>query len=144
MIEIEIEKLGTTWDRPLSTWIVLKDKAGPGRLTMAFGTNEGGAIIIALEKLSIPRPLTHDLLLAVMRELGGTLRRVLITEVREGTVYGALEVELNGSLRTMDARPSDAIALAVRQQVPVFVKEELLEESEPTVKLATLWPLPSH
>jgi uncharacterized protein len=145
MKEIEIEKFGTTWDRPLSMWVILKDKSSEGRLTMGFGTLEGGAIIMGLEKIPTPRPSTHDLLLSMMKELGGTLNRVLITEVREGVIYGELEVEVNGSVRRIDARPSDAIALAVSQQVPILVKEELLEEKvEQKTKLATLWPLPAN
>jgi hypothetical protein len=144
MKEVEIEKLGTTWDHPLATWIVLKDKAGEGRLTMMFGTIEGGAIIMGLEKISTPRPLTHDLLLAVLKELGGTLRRVLVTEVRDGGVHAALEVEVNGDIRRIDARPSDSIALAVREQVPILAREDLLEvHPEQKTKMATFWPLPT-
>jgi hypothetical protein len=145
MKEVEIERLGTTWDQPLAMYIVLKDKAGEGRLTMMFGTIEGGAIIMGLEKMGTPRPLTHDLLLALMKELGGTLRRVLVTHVQNGGVHGALEVEVNGSIRTIDARPSDAIALAVKESVPIFAKADLLEvQPEQKTKLATMWPLPTH
>lgn len=112
--------------------MLLREEAPGGRyLPIFIGPSEAIAIGSALQGMEAPRPLTHDLFKDVLDELGARLGRVVISEVREGTFYAELEVLRNGSRHRIAARPSDAIALAVRYQeaVPIVADDTVLEEA---------------
>jgi bifunctional DNase/RNase len=145
MKEVEVERLATVWNNPAVMWIVLKEKQGDGRVHMCFNHFDGSSIIMGLENLQHPRPWTHDLLLQFTDKLGGAIKHVVITELRENTFYATVEVQSNGSTHVIDARPSDALALAVRQKVPLFAEEAVLDcgedEAAPMLPLlSTVWP----
>ncbi|RMH59311.1 MAG: bifunctional nuclease family protein [Candidatus Hydrogenedentota bacterium] len=99
-------------------------------LPIWIGIFEATAIVLALEKHTLPRPMTHDLLASVIRALGTPLKCVRIHSMRDGTFFGALEFQRDRNLFHVDSRPSDAIAAAVRLKVPIFVRTDLCESSE--------------
>lgn len=109
-------------------FVELREADGDRRFTIVIGIFEATSIDRRVKKIPSPRPLTHDLLNNVIEELGGELRDILISELREHTYYAKLRVALNGELIEIDSRPSDAIALAVTADVPIFVAEEVLDE----------------
>lgn len=124
--------------------IVLKEYDGPRRLPIIIGSFEAQAIALEIESIKPPRPLTHDLLKQVIDSLGGSVVEVIINELRENTFYAKIILEMSGITNEIDARPSDAIALSVRTQTPIYVAESVLEtagfipsdeiEKEPTKK----------
>lgn len=87
------------------------------------------SILIGLGNVPLPRPLTHDLLIATLKELGVQIQRVEITSLKDGTYYAQLILEHNGEKVIIDSRPSDSIALAVRTKCPIFIAEEVVEEA---------------
>jgi bifunctional DNase/RNase len=106
--------------------LMLAEAVGPRSLPILIGTGEATAIAMHLQGIRPPRPLTHDLMRDVITAAGRTLNQVRVVEFREGTFYGELVFD---NEVTVSARPSDAIALAVRCQVPVFVSEEVMDEA---------------
>ena len=127
---IEMEVGGLTLD-PLtnSPVLVLKALKGGRTLPIWIGVLEATAIATILEKVDIGRPMTHDLLKTVILELGGRILRVEICDLRMNTYYAMIHLEQDSRHIQTDARPSDAIALAVRFGTPIFVHEKVLEES---------------
>lgn len=109
--------------------VVLKDKEDRRALLIWVGEFEANAILLGLEKMATPRPLTHELMLNGFTAMGAELRQMRITEIRDNTYYAELEFALNGKSFVVDSRPSDAIALAVRSQIPVQVAESVMESS---------------
>lgn len=128
MIPVRIHSLGLdqTTNQPV---ILLREEDGLRVLPIWIGHPEATAILIAVEGVQPPRPMTHDLLLATLVAAGWALERVEITRLEEGTFYAA--IILRGEERTMavDARPSDSIALAVRAGCPILVAEAVMNES---------------
>jgi bifunctional DNase/RNase len=109
--------------------IWLKEREGHQRqFPIVIGIFEAWAIERKVKDASIPRPMTHDLLANVISELGGELRRVVVTDLDDGTFYAELHVHQGKHDRRVDCRPSDAVALAVRLEVPIFVEEQVLEK----------------
>lgn len=109
--------------------VLLREQEGRHRLLPIYiGTPEASAIHYALEGIEPPRPFTHDLFLTTIDELGATLDKVVITEMRDRTFYAELHLTSEGGPKTISARPSDAIALAVRCGAPLFAGTELLDE----------------
>jgi len=109
--------------------IVLKDVNSDSVLPIWVGVFEANAIALEIEKVSPPRPMTHDLLKNVITGLGATVERVVVTELRNDTFFAAIWATRNGEPMVMDSRPSDAIALAMRTDCPIFVDEEVLKSS---------------
>lgn len=108
--------------------VLLEEQQGPGRkLPIWIGMFEARSIALALEQIPQPRPNSHDLLASVLKELGGHLARVVITELRDGTYYAELAIESDGRVLPIDARPSDAIALAVRTGTPLFARSAVMD-----------------
>jgi bifunctional DNase/RNase len=127
MLKAKVENLGVD---PNSGGVVVLLRAENGKLLPIWiGALEGQNIAIALAGEKPPRPLTPDLLLSVLDMLGGKLARVEITELKENTFYARLVIEHRGIEYEIDARPSDAIALALRAEAPILVDENLLEEA---------------
>lgn len=110
--------------------IYLREKSGQARLfPIIIGRSEARAIDRAVRNQSPPRPLTHELLATIVEAAGCTLEKVEITDLKEGTFFGVLHLRRDGETFKVDARPSDAIALAVRTGSPIFVAEEVLREA---------------
>jgi len=106
--------------------IILKDVASDTVLPIWVGIYEANAILIEIEKLAAPRPMTHDLTRNIIQYMNGHLDRVVITELKDDTYYAVLWVTQSGEPITVDARPSDAIALALRADCPIYVAEPVL------------------
>lgn len=128
MKELQIEKIAYQWNNPHGIQVILCEKRKQRRLAMHIGQYEGQALLQALEKVKLRRPFTHDLLAATLETLGAEVERVVLTEFREEnhTYYAAIIATLNGTTHSIDARPSDALALAVRTNAPIFAEEVLL------------------
>jgi bifunctional DNase/RNase len=109
--------------------VMLRDVDGERRLPIWIGPCEAEAITIKLQDVEIARPVTHDLLKNVIEEVGGTVSHILINELRDQVFYARLFVDINGEMLEIDCRPSDAIAVAVRAKVPIFVEELVMEEA---------------
>lgn len=112
--------------------VVLKDVNSDSVLPIWVGVFEANAIALEIEKVSPPRPMTHDLLRNVITGLGATVDRVVVTELRNDTFYAAIWATRDGEPILIDSRPSDAIALAMRTDCPIFVDEEVLKSSRLT------------
>jgi bifunctional DNase/RNase len=127
---VEMELVGVRLELPANTPIVLlREQAGRRRvLPIYIGGPEAAAIAYAIEGVQSPRPLTHDLFKNVLEELGVSLARIVVTEMREHTYYAELHLDRNGSTTVVSSRPSDSIALAVRTGSPIFADEDLLDE----------------
>ncbi len=108
--------------------LILKEVEGKRQLPIIIGAFEAQAIALEIEGIKPPRPMTHDLLKSVIDSFGSSLLEVTITELRDGTFYAKLALDSEDTAE-IDSRPSDAIALAVRYSVPIFVAEEVLAEA---------------
>ncbi|MFZ1081751.1 MAG: bifunctional nuclease family protein [Candidatus Kryptoniota bacterium] len=126
---VDILGLSPSPSSPGAYALILKETEGERRLPIIIGQFEAQAIALELEGIKPPRPLTHDLVKNVLDSLGTTLSDVIISELREGTFYARLNVEGNSSSHEIDARPSDAIAVAIRFGVPIYVSETVMEEA---------------
>jgi bifunctional DNase/RNase len=108
--------------------LLLQETEGEGRtLPIFIGTPEATAIAYALQGVSPPRPMTHDLIHDVLEELDVTVERIVITELRSSTYFAELHLRRDGSRSTVSSRPSDAVAVAVRTKSPLFVSDELMD-----------------
>lgn len=127
---VEVELVGVAADAPSRVPIMhLREQSGERRVLSIFiGVAEASAIRLVLDGRQPPRPLTHDLLVNVFEEFGAHLNRVVITEVRERTYYAELQMVHNGQRYAISCRPSDAVAIAVRADVPITASRELLDE----------------
>ena len=108
---------------------LLKTVDGNRFLPIWIGHPEAAAILMKLQGAQTPRPMTHDLLNDLLEQLEAKCERVSVTELRDNTFYASITISVNGSEIEIDSRPSDAIALAVRCQAPIFAAEEVIEES---------------
>jgi len=124
-------QLSRIFIREMSDMQIIELSEGEGGRTfpIVIGLPEAFAIERRLKGIEVPRPQTHDLLASVIRELGGTLVRIEINDLREGTFFARLIVERDGETVSIDSRPSDAIALGVSQDVPILVDERVLAEA---------------
>ena len=109
--------------------VLLKTADGNRYLPIWIGHPEAAAILMKLQGATAPRPLTHDLLVNILGELDVEIVRVTVTELRENTFHASITVQHNGSELEIDSRSSDAIAVAVRAQVPIYAADEVIEES---------------
>ena len=109
--------------------VVLRGKGNGRYLVIGIGPSETLAIAVELEEVEMPRPLTHDLLASVIARLRGRLAHVIIVDLRANTFYAKLVLTRNGDVLEVDSRPSDAIALALRSEVPVYVDESVLQRA---------------
>jgi hypothetical protein len=109
--------------------IILKEPEGDHVLPIWVGIFEANAIAMQLEKIVSPRPMTHDLLRNVIETLKARVDRVVITDLKDNTFFALIHLDRNGEHLAIDARPSDAMALALRAEVPIFVESGVLERS---------------
>jgi bifunctional DNase/RNase len=126
---VEMELVGIELERPPNIpCLVLREAEGEGRVLPIFiGGPEATAIAFALEEVETPRPMTHDLMKDLLDEVGARIERVVVTELREATFYAEIILRVAGEVHSVSARPSDAVALAVRYGAPVFAEEGVLE-----------------
>jgi len=106
--------------------IILRDQEGQRILPIWVGVFEANAIALQIENVQTPRPMTHDLLKNVIDDLSARVERIVVTELKENTFYALIHLRTNGHTIEVDARPSDAIALALRTQSPIFVEEAVI------------------
>ena len=124
-IQVDILGLSTSPSSGGAYALILKEVNGARRLPIIIGAFEAQSIALEMEGIKPPRPLTHDLMKSIIDVLGGGLNDVFISELRDGTFYAKLSVDS----QEIDSRPSDAIALAVRFGVPIFVSDKVMEEA---------------
>jgi bifunctional DNase/RNase len=110
--------------------IILKDVDEHKALPIWVGIFEANAIALELEKVSTPRPMTHDLLKSMLDGLGVTVRQVIVNDLKDNTFFAVIELTRDGSVINIDARPSDAIALALRVNAPIFVTEKVVSQAK--------------
>jgi bifunctional DNase/RNase len=128
MVEVKVQSLGL--DRTSSTPVViLQETEGSRVLPIWIGPGEASAIAMELAGMKFSRPLTHDLFASVIMGLGGSLRRVVITKVVENTYYAELIIQRGAEVFSVDARPSDSIAIALRMAASIFTTDDLLEHT---------------
>jgi len=127
MIEVTVSKVAIDVNSKMPV-IVLKEKGGDKTLPIWIGLFEAQAIALALENVKPPRPLTHDLAKSLIEKLNGRVDRVVISDLRQNTFYALILMRRNGEALQVDSRPSDAIALALRLKVPIFIDETVLDK----------------
>jgi bifunctional DNase/RNase len=129
MVEVVVSRLGM--DPGTQTYVVvLQEKAGTRLLPIWIGQPEAESIVMQMHNMKRARPLTHDLCKTIIAGLGATLRRIQITRVENNTYFGELHLERDGHLIQVDSRPSDAIAIALRLDAPIFAADTLLADAE--------------
>ena len=109
--------------------VILKEKESDRYLPIWIGPAEADAIAVKLQDISVPRPLTHDLLRSIIDTLGGSVSHILVNDLESDTFYAKIVVSVNGKNMEIDSRPSDAIALAVRAQVPIYAEQKVMDKA---------------
>jgi bifunctional DNase/RNase len=136
-VEVEMKIRGLMMDPGTNMPIViLKDVAGNTVLPIWVGIYEANAIALEIEKVSTPRPMTHDLLKNMLLGLHAGIQKVVVSELKEDTFYALIWVERGGELISIDSRPSDALALALRLDCPIFVEDAVLKSSKLTASVS--------
>ena len=128
MIEVTVDSVRMNLISPHRA-VILKDQQSDRYLPIWIGPHEADAITIRLQGISAPRPLTHDLLKNFITELGVQVSCIVISELRDDIFFARIRFETNGRETEIDSRPSDAIALAVRLEVPIYVDEEVMDKA---------------
>ncbi len=130
-MEVEMKIRGLMMDPVTQTPIViLKDLSGNTILPIWVGMYEANAIALEIEKVSTPRPMTHDLIKILLMGLETGIKKVVVSELRDDTFYAIIWLEKDGELISVDSRPSDALALALRLDCPIYVEEQVLKTSK--------------
>jgi hypothetical protein len=111
--------------------VILKDREGERVLPIWVGIFEANAIALQIENISTPRPMTHDLLRNIINDLDGTVDRVVVSDLKDNTFYARIYLSISGEVTAIDARPSDAIALALRTRSPILVEETVIDNAKP-------------
>jgi len=130
-MEVEMKIRGLMMD-PMTNMpiVVLKDLAGDAVLPIWVGIYEANAIALEIEKVTTPRPMTHDLIKILLMGLESTIKKVVVNELRDDTFYALIWLERDGRLISIDSRPSDALALALRHDCPIYVEDKVLQSSQ--------------
>ncbi|MBI5086451.1 MAG: bifunctional nuclease family protein [Acidobacteria bacterium] len=136
-MEVEMKIRGLMMD-PVTNMpiVILRDPDGGQILPIWVGIYEANAIALEIEKVTTPRPMTHDLIKNVLTGLEAGVRKVVVSELRDDTFFALIWVEKNGELISIDSRPSDALALALRLDCPIFVDEQVLKNSKSTANVS--------
>ena len=109
--------------------VILKEKMAERYLPIWIGAAEADAIAVKLQGVTVPRPLTHDLLHSVIDTLGATINSIIVSDLKSDTFYAKIILDVNGGQMEVDSRPSDALALAVRAEVPIYADETVLDKA---------------
>lgn len=130
-MEVEMKIRGLMMD-PVTNMpvVILKDTGGKRVLPIWVGIYEANAIALEIEKVQTPRPMTHDLLRNVLFGLDAMVQKIVVTELKDDTFYARIWLRRNGNTLTIDSRPSDALALALRTDAPIYVNDEVLKSSK--------------
>ncbi len=129
-MEIEMKIRGLMVDPVTNTpIIILRDASGNSILPIWVGVYEANAIALEIEKVTTPRPMTHDLIKNLLTGVEATVHKVVVSELKDETFYAVIWLEQNGELISVDSRPSDALALALRLDCPIYVEEQVLQSS---------------
>ena len=110
--------------------VILRDSKGDAVLPIWVGIFEANAIALQMEKIQTPRPMTHDLLKSLLASMGASLEKIVITDLKDNTFYALLHLDCGGRPMTVDSRPSDAIAIALRTEAPIFVDSTVIEKAK--------------
>jgi uncharacterized protein len=110
--------------------VILKDKEGDRVLPIWVGVFEANAIALQIENISTPRPMTHDLLRNIIGDLDGRVDRIVVSDLKDNTFYAVIHLTVRGERVAVDARPSDAIALALRTRSPILVEESVIDNAK--------------
>ncbi len=131
MAEVEMKIRGLMMD-PVTNMpiVILKDVAGDAVLPIWVGIYEANAIALEIEKVTTPRPMTHDLIKNVLTGLDARVHKVVVNDLREDTFFAVIWMEQAGRVISVDSRPSDALALALRLDCPIFVEDQVLKNSK--------------
>ncbi len=131
-MQIEMSIKGLMVDPITNTPIVLlRDKDGQRVLPIWVGIFEANAIALQIENVTTPRPMTHDLLRNIIQDLNATVQKIVVSDLQDNTFYALIYLLLDGQTVAIDARPSDAIALALRTRAPIFVEDSVIENAKP-------------
>jgi uncharacterized protein len=130
-MEVEMKIRGLMMD-PVTNMpiVILKDSGGDAVLPIWVGIYEANAIALEIEKVTTPRPMTHDLIKNVLTGLDAQVKKVVVTELRDDTFFAVIWLEREGRIISVDSRPSDALAVALRLDCPIFVDDEVLKTSK--------------
>ncbi len=130
-MEVEMKIRGLMMD-PVSNMpiVILRDVSGNTVLPIWVGIYEANAIALEIEKVATPRPMTHDLIRTLLMGLETKVKKVVVSELKDDTFYAVIWLERNGELISIDSRPSDALAIALRVDCPIFVDEAVLTSSK--------------
>jgi bifunctional DNase/RNase len=130
-VEVEMKIRGLMMD-PITNMpiVILKESCGGNVLPIWVGVYEANAIALEIEKVVTPRPMTHDLLKNVLVGLNTHVQKIVVTNIKDDTFYAVIWIERDGTLISIDSRPSDALALALRIDCPIFVEDEVLKSSK--------------
>jgi bifunctional DNase/RNase len=128
MVEVEIDSIRVSL-MSQHRIVILKDTSTDRFLPIWIGPYEAEAITVSLQQMEVARPLTHDLMRNILKTLGAEVESVYITELRDDVFYARIMVNVNGDVLEIDSRPSDALALAVRVHVPIYVHDQVMEEA---------------
>jgi len=130
-MEVEMKIRGLVMD-PVTNMpiVILKDVNGASVLPIWVGIYEANAIALEIEKVSTPRPMTHDLLKNLLLGLETQVNKIVVSELRDDTFYAVIWLEKDGQIMSIDSRPSDALALALRVDCPIYVEDEVLKNSK--------------
>jgi uncharacterized protein len=130
-MEVEMKIRGLMMD-PVTNMpiVILKDVGGSTVLPIWVGVYEANAIALEIEKVSTPRPMTHDLIKSLLLGLNTNLRKVVVSDLKDDTFYAVIWLDRDGELISVDSRPSDALALALRLDCPIYVEETVLKSSK--------------
>jgi hypothetical protein len=130
-MEIEMTIKGLMID-PITNMpiVILKDKAGDRVLPIWVGVFEANAIALQIENISTPRPMTHDLIKNILTEIDADVQRIVVSDLKDNTFYAMIYLDRDGETIAIDARPSDAIALALRTRSPIFVEDSVVESAK--------------
>ncbi len=132
-MEVEMKIRGLMMD-PVTNMpiVVLKDFSGESVLPIWVGIYEANAIALEIEKVTTPRPMTHDLIKVLLMGLEVGIKKVVVSELKDDTFYALIWLERDGEMISVDSRPSDALALALRHDCPIYVEEKVLKSSKAT------------
>lgn len=129
-MEVEMKIRGLMMD-PVTNMpiVILKDVSGTSILPIWVGVYEANAIALEIERVSTPRPMTHDLIKTLLLGLNTGMRKVVVSELKDDTFYAVIWLERDGEIISLDSRPSDALALALRLDCPIYVEDAVLKSS---------------
>jgi len=126
MVEVKVERVGFDLENQQAV-IILKEVGSDRLLPIWVGALEGNAVAMVIEGIQAPRPMTHDLMKNLLDLLGVTVTMVIIDDLRDGTFFAQIAMKVGDETREIDARPSDAVALAIRAKAPIYASEMVLE-----------------